>query len=66
MAGATGVPLALGLRMLCEGVLSRRGVFAPEDVIEPGAFFDALAPYCEPPLRGAGEMVHVQVGPSSP
>jgi saccharopine dehydrogenase-like NADP-dependent oxidoreductase len=66
MAGATGIPLALGLRMLCEGVLSRRGVFAPEDVIDPVAFFDALAPYCDPPLRGAAEMVHVQVGAPPP
>jgi saccharopine dehydrogenase-like NADP-dependent oxidoreductase len=62
MAGATGIPLAIGLRMLCEGALPRRGVFAPEDVIDPVTFFDALAPYCDPPLRGAAEMVHVQVG----
>jgi len=48
MGGVTGVPLAVGLDLLGRGQLERRGVFAPEAVVDPAAFFEALAPHCEP------------------
>jgi len=48
MGGVTGVPLAVGLDLLGRGRLERRGVFAPEAVVDPSAFFEALAPHCVP------------------
>ena len=48
MAGLTGIPTAVGLELLVAGRLDRPGVWAPEDAIDPLAFFAALAPHCEP------------------
>lgn len=48
MGGATGVPLVVGFELLARGALSTPGVHAPEDVIDPEAFFAALAPRCAP------------------
>ncbi len=59
MGGVTGIPLALALRLLADGKIGRQGVSAPEEAIDPDAFFDALAPYCEPPKTGVGDLVHV-------
>jgi hypothetical protein len=59
MGGATGVPLATGLGVL-HGVLGHRcGVFAPEAIVDPIAFFDALAPLCDPVCEGAGDLAVV-------
>ncbi|NOX50688.1 MAG: saccharopine dehydrogenase, partial [Gammaproteobacteria bacterium] len=53
MGGATGVPLAVVLQLHNQGILTARGVHAPETAIKPGAYFDALAPLC-PRVDGIG------------
>ncbi len=59
MGGATGVPLATGLGVLW-GVLGRKcGVFAPEAIVDPVAFFDALAPLCDPVCEGVEDLAIV-------
>jgi len=57
MGAMTGIPMAIGLRMLAEGRIERRGVFAPEAVIDPDVFFDELAPFCEPKAASGRELV---------
>lgn len=52
MAAITGIPHALFLPLLQQGLLNQPGVFAPEDVIDPGQFFALFEPYCGP--SGAG------------
>jgi lysine 6-dehydrogenase len=42
MGPNTCIPTAVTLRMLCDGLIKRRGVFAPEAVIEPDQFFERL------------------------
>lgn len=59
MAGATGVPLAVGFALFARGAAPRHGVFAPEACVEPDAFFDALAPYCSPAIGRGAEMIAV-------
>ncbi len=49
MGAVTGIPFAVGLKMLCEGKITRRGVLAPEAAIDPDDFFDELLPYCTYP-----------------
>lgn len=61
MGGMTGIPLAVGLHMLGNGFADRHGVFAPEEVIDPDAFFDHLAPLCSPPRKGADDLVMITV-----
>lgn len=46
MATITGIPHALFLPLLYEGTLSRCGVFAPEEIIDPDRFFALLDPFC--------------------
>jgi len=62
MAGATGVPLAVGLELFARGAVARRGVFAPEACVDPDVFFDALAPHCTPALTSGAEMLAVLHG----
>jgi saccharopine dehydrogenase-like NADP-dependent oxidoreductase len=57
MGGATGVPMAVALSMFASGKIDRRGACAPESVIDPDPFFDALAPLCTPPLADGQAMV---------
>jgi saccharopine dehydrogenase-like NADP-dependent oxidoreductase len=57
MGGATGVPLAVGLGVVRPLLGSKCGVFAPEAIIDPTAFFDALAPLCDPACQGTGDLV---------
>jgi saccharopine dehydrogenase-like NADP-dependent oxidoreductase len=59
MGGATGVPLAVGLAIVRPDASNRRGVFAPETIVDPGAFFDRLAPLCSPAKRDRGDLVLV-------
>jgi saccharopine dehydrogenase-like NADP-dependent oxidoreductase len=59
MGGATGVPLAIGLLVLRPILGVEHGVFAPESIVEPKAFFDALAPLCDPVCRSADDLVVV-------
>ena len=43
MGEATGIPLACGLKLLVEGKIIKKGVFAPEGAINPNEFFEELA-----------------------
>ena len=42
MGEATGIPLACGLKLLVDGKISKKGVFAPEGLINPNDFFKEL------------------------
>ena len=42
MGEATGIPLACGLKLLVDGKISNKGVFAPEGAIDPNDFFKEL------------------------
>ena len=42
MGEVTGIPLACGLKLLLDGKIKDRGVFAPEGAIEPNDFFDVF------------------------
>lgn len=42
MGEATGIPLACGLKLLVDEKISKKGVFAPEGVINPNDFFKEL------------------------
>jgi saccharopine dehydrogenase-like NADP-dependent oxidoreductase len=57
MAGATGVPLAVVLALLAKGQIDARGVVPPEAAIDPGLFFEALAPRCSEPFATGAEMI---------
>lgn len=51
MGVGTGNPLAIGLKMLLEGKLTKRGVFAPEGAgIEPYEFLEAFDLSCKEPV----------------
>jgi saccharopine dehydrogenase-like NADP-dependent oxidoreductase len=57
MGGATGVPLAVGLAALRPDGELRRGVFAPESIVDPKEFFDLLAPLCSPKKSGMEDLL---------
>jgi hypothetical protein len=57
MGGATGVPLAVGLGVVRQELGTKCGVFAPEAILDPVAFFDALAPLCEPVCQSSDDLV---------
>jgi saccharopine dehydrogenase-like NADP-dependent oxidoreductase len=57
MGGATGVPMAIGLKMFATGQITRQGVFAPEALIDPDDFFNELGPLCSTPRANAKEML---------
>lgn len=57
MGGATGVPLATALGVLTPQLGKICGVNPPEAIIDPVAFFDALAPLCAPVCRNASDLV---------
>jgi hypothetical protein len=59
MGGATGVPLALGLSIVRPDRVVPRGVFAPEQIVDPDAFFAALAPLCSPACPSGEDLVIV-------
>jgi saccharopine dehydrogenase-like NADP-dependent oxidoreductase len=59
MGGATGVPLAVGLAVARPDGEQKRGVFPPEAIIDPQAFFDRLAPLCHPVRRSAADLLLV-------
>ncbi|MFN3007655.1 saccharopine dehydrogenase family protein [Mycolicibacterium wolinskyi] len=44
MAANTGIPLAVAVPMVADA--ARPGVHTPESLLEPDAFFSALAPHC--------------------
>jgi lysine 6-dehydrogenase len=47
MGPNTCIPTALALQMMAQGLLTRRGAFAPEQVIDPDGFFKRLAPFVQ-------------------
>lgn len=53
MGGATGIPMAIGLKLLHSGKITHHGVFAPEQVIDPDDFFDEFGPLCTVPSAKA-------------
>jgi saccharopine dehydrogenase-like NADP-dependent oxidoreductase len=59
MGGATGVPLAVGLAVVRPDSSDRRGVFAAEAIVDAGAFFDRLAPLCDPVKNDRNDLVLV-------
>ena len=60
MAGATGIPLALGTLMHLRNPGARKGVMAPETAFRPEPFFELLAPYCDTPAPvSAGDLVEI-------
>jgi saccharopine dehydrogenase-like NADP-dependent oxidoreductase len=59
MGGATGVPLALGLAVVRPHASERRGAFAAEAIVDPGTFFDRLAPLCSPAKKDRGDLLLV-------
>ena len=42
MGEATGIPLACGLKLILDGRILKKGVFAPEGAIDPNDFFSEL------------------------
>ncbi|HRK71637.1 MAG TPA: saccharopine dehydrogenase C-terminal domain-containing protein, partial [Micropepsaceae bacterium] len=56
MAGATGVPLAVALKLALSGRLARPGVLTPEEAFDPDVFFEEFAQRCTPEL---GPLLHV-------
>jgi saccharopine dehydrogenase-like NADP-dependent oxidoreductase len=62
MANATGIPLALGTRLLLQGRVTTKGVIAPEIAFGAEEFFQRLAPYCTfPTPLAALELIEVDV-----
>ena len=59
MGGATGIPMAIGLNMLGRGKITRKGVFAPEAVIDPDDFFNELGPLCRDKRAGSRDMLNI-------
>jgi lysine 6-dehydrogenase len=45
MGPNTCIPTALALQMIAQGLITQRGAFAPEQVIDPDSFFKRLAPF---------------------
>jgi len=64
MGGATGIPMAIGLKLLASGKITRHGVFAPEMVIDPDDFFDEFGPLCTiPSARATAREMLLVTGP---
>jgi saccharopine dehydrogenase-like NADP-dependent oxidoreductase len=59
MGGVTGVPLAVLLKLLHNGNLNKKGVFAPEMAVDPDEFFDVLGPFCNPQENTSSELVKI-------
>ena len=66
MGGATGVPLAVGLKMLAAGQITAKGVHPPETCVNPDLFFDELAPLCAPPLDDGRSLLSITRAASLP
>jgi lysine 6-dehydrogenase len=47
MGPNTCIPTALALQMVTQGLITQRGAFAPEQVIDPDNFFKRLAPFVQ-------------------
>lgn len=65
MAKATGIPLALGTRLMLQGRVIAKGIMAPEIAFDTSEFFQMLAPHCTfPSVVPASELIEVVVGPT--
>jgi saccharopine dehydrogenase-like NADP-dependent oxidoreductase len=63
MAKATGIPLALGTRLVLQGRVTPKGIIAPEIAFDCEEFFQMLAPYCTFPMpMDASELIEVVMG----
>jgi predicted SnoaL-like aldol condensation-catalyzing enzyme len=58
MGAVTGIPLAVTLGLLTAGAFRDHGVFTPEQILDPGQFFTALAAHC-PGSPDADDMITV-------
>jgi saccharopine dehydrogenase-like NADP-dependent oxidoreductase len=61
MAGATSIPLSLVLPLFHAGALEQRGVFTPEEIIDPDAFLSSLAPHCDSSFASVDDLVEIRV-----
>jgi saccharopine dehydrogenase-like NADP-dependent oxidoreductase len=60
MGSMTGIPLAVGLALLLEEKLTKKGVLTPEEAFDPDAFFGLFAPYCTYPAPVTeGRLIHL-------
>ncbi len=60
MAKTTGIPLALGARLVLQGKVAAKGVIAPELAFDAAEFFQLLAPHCTFPAPvAASELIEV-------
>jgi len=57
MGGVTGIPLAIGASMILKKEITKVGVFAPEGILEPDPFLNAIAPLCSPVKSGLNDLV---------
>lgn len=60
MGGNTGVPLAIGVELLRQGLLLDHGVHAPETAINPYDFFNLLAPLTDERLASWEQLVVIE------
>jgi len=56
-----GFAAALGLRVLEQGQVTDRGVFAPEEVLDPDRFLGMFAEHFEPPGSKAEDILEIAV-----
>ena len=59
MGEATGIPLACGLKLLVDGKISNKGVFAPEGAIDPNDFFKELDSISDLLDSNSNEMISI-------
>ena len=59
MGEATGIPLACGLKLLLDGRILKKGVFAPEGAIDPNDFFSELGSISDLANADDGEIISI-------
>ena len=59
MGEATGIPLACGLKLLLDGRILKKGVFAPEGAIDPNDFFSELSSISDLANADDGEIISI-------
>ena len=59
MGEATGIPLACGLKLLVDGKILKKGVFAPEGAINPNEFFQELDNISEILHNNGSELISI-------
>ncbi len=59
MGEATGIPLACGLKLLVDGKILKKGVFAPEGAINPNEFFKELDNISEILHNNGSELISI-------